>query len=96
LWLQKNDEFILRYCSTSPKVEPPGFCDSMRATFRRMISDPRPLQSLFAGNAAREYSRDATTGQWTLDGGERESPACEEISKHNKEWGVKDFKMAFN
>ena len=100
---------------------------------------------------AREYSRDATTGQWTLDGGrclfffwktrhiffasltvdtrqteinmtfslltlwqiiarhffsisnlktlgleERESPACEEISKHNKEWGVKDFKMAFN
>ena len=27
---------------------------------------------------------------------ERESPACEEISKHNKEWGVKDFRMAFN
>ena len=23
-----------RYCSTSPKVEPPGFCESMRATFR--------------------------------------------------------------
>ena len=76
-----------------------------------MISDPRPLQSLFAGNMvyiiiivivaiiaiiivshvmhinsinispnkpstmilttmqAREYSRDETTGQWTLDGG---------------------------
>ena len=32
----------------------------------------------------------------TLGSGERESPACEEISKHNKEWGVKDFKMAFN
>lgn len=96
LWLQKNDEFILRYCSTSPKVEPPGFCESMRATFRRMISDPRPLQSLFAGNLAREYSRDETTGQWTLDGGERESSACGDISQHNKEWGVKDFKMAFN
>ena len=162
----KNNSIYCRYCSTSPKVEPPGFCDSMRATFRfwkfsrfiwsliwqlgliwtglmmmammkstplctglmiscrRMISDPRPLQSLFAGNAvfifildfilffvqtwsrryllnnhlfwgkfriftfvlflrllflrvfwptynyqAREYSRDATTGQWTLDGG---------------------------
>jgi len=61
-----------------------------------MISDPRPLQSLFAGNMAREYSRDETTGQWTLDGGERETPACEDISQHNKEWGVKDFKMAFN
>ena len=64
-----------------------------------MISDPKPLQSLFAGNMvyiiiiapmlinimnispnqpltiklttiqAREYSRDETTGQWTLDGG---------------------------
>ena len=28
--------------------------------------------------------------------GERESSACEDISQHNKEWGVKDFKMAFN
>ena len=102
-----------------------NFCDLMRETFRRMISDPRPLQSLFAGNMvviiitmiiiiasiinhhhprwssfspiswiypklnhqqeywqhyevstkvistiqAREYSRDETTGQWTLDGG---------------------------
>ena len=89
----KNNSIYCRYCSTSPKVEPPGFCESMRATFRfwkfsrfiwsliwqlgliwtglmmmalmkstplctglmiscrRMISDPRPLQSLFAGNA---------------------------------------------
>merc|ERR1719369_2297462 len=34
LWLQRTDEFILRYCSTSPKVEPPSFCDNMRANFR--------------------------------------------------------------
>ena len=27
-----------------------NFCDLMWPTFRRMISDPRPLQSLFAGN----------------------------------------------
>ena len=91
--MEKNNSIYCRYCSTSPKVEPPGFCESMRATFRfwkfsrfiwsliwqlgliwtglmmmammkstplctglmiscrRMISDPRPLQSLFAGNA---------------------------------------------
>ena len=32
--MEKNSSIYCRYCSTSPKVEPPGFCDSMRATFR--------------------------------------------------------------
>lgn len=95
LWLQKTDEFILRYCSTSPKVEPPSFCEHMRGNFRRMISDPQPLQSLFSGNRPREYSRDELTGQWTLDGGKRDSEG-EGIARHNKEWGVKDFRMSLN
>ena len=29
-WLQQSDETILKYCSTSPTVEPPSFCDNMR------------------------------------------------------------------
>jgi len=94
LWLQRTDEFILRYCSTSPKVEPPSFCDHMRANFRRMISDPEPLKSLFAGNKTREYSRDEITGQWMLDGGEREINN-DGIARHNREWGVQDFRMSF-
>lgn len=95
LWLQRTDEFILRYCSTSPKVEPPSFCDNMRANFRRMVSDPQPLKSIFSGNRCREYSRDPETGRWVLDGGEREAET-DGIAYHNTEWGVKDFRMSFN
>jgi len=97
LWLQKTDQFILKYCSTSPQVEPPSFCAAMRATFRRMVSDPQPMKTVFAGNKAREYSRDETTGEWALDGGERVGEGTsEDFSLHNKEWGVKDFRMSFN
>ena len=56
LWLKKADSFILRYCSTSPAVEPPHFCDQMRSKFRRMISDPAP-DTVFPGGRARVYSR---------------------------------------
>ena len=30
LWLRRADSFILRYCSTSPLVEPPDFCENIR------------------------------------------------------------------
>lgn len=56
LWLKKADSFILRYCSTSPAVEPPHFCDQMRSKFRRMISDPAP-DTVFPGGRARVYTR---------------------------------------
>jgi len=96
LWLQRTDEFILKYCSTSPKVEPPSFCDNMRANFRRMVSDPQPMVTLFGGNRAREYSRDQITGRWVLDSRGEKPEESDGISKHNLEWGVKDFRMSFN
>ena len=55
-----------QYCSTSPAVEPPHFCDHMRSKFRRMISDPAP-DTLFPGGRARLYTRNAITGQWILE-----------------------------
>jgi len=96
LWLQKTDEFLLRYCSTSPKVEPPNFCDHIRANFRRMISDPQPMKTLFVGNQPRIYARNSLTGQWLMENetsheGEKE----DDFKQHNKEWGVKDFRMSF-
>ena len=30
LWLKRADSFLLRYCSTSPLVEPPDFCENIR------------------------------------------------------------------
>ena len=57
---------IPQYCSTSPAVEPPHFCDHMRSKFRRMISDPAP-DTLFPGGRPRLYTRNAITGQWILE-----------------------------
>ena len=67
LWLKKADSFILKYCSTSPLVEPPNFCEDMRSKFRRMISDPRPMETLFPGGQPRVYKRNVITGQWILE-----------------------------
>ena len=47
---------LVQYCSTSPAVEPPHFCEHMRAKLRRMISDPAP-DTLFPGARARVYTR---------------------------------------
>jgi len=65
-WLQQTDQFILSHLSTSPLVEPPDFCDNIRKTFLRMISDPRPLETLFPGGRSRRYNREPTTGLWKL------------------------------
>lgn len=66
LWLQATDEFLLNKCSTSPLVEPPDFCEQLRKTFRRMLTDPKPLESIFKGRRAREYERDPASGEWRL------------------------------
>jgi len=65
-WLEQPDEIILKYCSTSPLVEPPTFCDSMRAMFRRMLSDPDPMKTLFMNGKSRRYQKDPSSGDWTL------------------------------
>merc|ERR1719154_792008 len=67
IWLRKADSFILKYCSTSPLVEPPDFCENIRAKFRRMISDPSPMETLFPGGQPRVYKRNVITGQWILE-----------------------------
>jgi len=63
-WIEQSDEFLLTYCSTSPKVEPPTFCDMIRAQFQRMITDPNPLETLFRGGVSRAYHRDELSGLW--------------------------------
>eukprot|EP00092_Neocalanus_flemingeri_P071761 GFUD01088222.1.p1 GENE.GFUD01088222.1~~GFUD01088222.1.p1 ORF type:complete len:338 (+),score=87.59 GFUD01088222.1:223-1236(+) len=95
LWLKKADSFILKYCSTSPLVEPPDFCEHIRANFRRMISDPRPMESLFPGGRNRVYERNEITGQWILEL-EGISENGSKISSESKPWGVNDFRMQFN
>jgi len=64
LWIQQSDAFILKHCSTSPMVEPPTFCDHMRANFKRMITDPKPLDTIFPGGKSRQYKREKETGKW--------------------------------
>jgi len=65
-WLEQPDEIILKYCSTSPLVEPPTFCDSMRAMFRRMLSDPDATKTLFLNGKSRRYQKDVSSGDWIL------------------------------
>jgi len=92
LWLKKADSFILKYCSTSPLVEPPDFCEQIRAGFRRMISDPKPLETLFPGGRSRVYSRNEITGQWILEMEEQ----TEDMKNNSSSWGANDFRMQFN
>ena len=37
LWLDQSDKFILQHLSTSPAVEPPHFCDSVRYLNQRIL-----------------------------------------------------------
>ena len=95
LWLKKADSFILKYCSTSPLVEPPDFCEHIRANFRRMISDPRPMDTLFPGGRSRVYKRHEITGQWILEMDDS-SDASSNSACDMKPWGANDFRMQFN
>jgi len=95
LWLKKADSFILKYCSTSPAVEPPHFCENMRSKFRRMISDPRPMDTLFPGGQPRVYSRNAITGQWILEMSSTESSG-DQNSNEDSFWSSTDLRIQFN
>ena len=92
LWLKKADSFILKYCSTSPLVEPPEFCEHIRANFRRMISDPQPMETLFPGGRSRVYKRHEITGQWILE----LEDAPDAGNTCTQPWGANDFRMQFN
>jgi len=93
LWLRKADSFILKYCSTSPKVEPPDFCENMRSKFRRMISDPKPMDTIFPGGRPRLYTRNAITGQWIL---EMVGDEPSEDPNSNSLWSSADLRIQFN
>ena len=81
---------LVQYCSTSPAVEPPHFCDHMRAKLRRMISDPAP-DTLFPGARARVYTRNAITGQWILEMGDTEAD-----TSSGGMWAGADLRIQFN
>lgn len=64
LWLEQNDEFILRHLSTSPEVEPPHFAMQVRATLKYIHDNQFPAVTVFRDNRPRYYRRDETTGCW--------------------------------
>lgn len=65
LWLEQNDEFILRHLSTSPDVEPPHFVEEIRATLKYIREHPFPAVTVFGDNRPHFYRRDEHTGLWT-------------------------------
>ena len=96
MWLQRTDSFILSHCSTSPLVEPPHFCENIRAVLRRMISDPQPKVTLFSGGRSRVYTLSDITGLWVLEGGNMTGSGTENYKiPQTKHWGVNDFMMCF-
>lgn len=61
-----DDNFILKYLSTSPLVEPQHFADHVRDTFEFILRYPRPLEQLFPENKSLVYSLDGQ-GCWQLE-----------------------------
>ncbi|XP_066159261.1 protein N-terminal asparagine amidohydrolase-like [Euwallacea fornicatus] len=65
LWLQQDDEFILRHRSTSPDVEPAHFVEEMRETLKYIRDHPFPAVTIFGDNRPHYFRRDEHTGLWT-------------------------------
>ncbi|KAL1497945.1 hypothetical protein ABEB36_008825 [Hypothenemus hampei] len=65
LWLEQNDEFILRHLSTSPDVEPPHFVEERRAALAYVREHPFPAVTVFGDNQPHFFRRDEQTGLWT-------------------------------
>ena len=42
------------------------FVTFFRAMFRRMLSDPDPMKTLFMNGKSRRYQKDPSSGDWTL------------------------------
>ena len=94
-WLSKSDSYLLRTLSTSPSAEPPHFCQAVRATLRRRMRNPRPLETLFPGGQARLYTLDRRTGHWRLVGPDLADTQSQRSHYKQKTWGFREFKMAF-
>lgn len=64
-YLKLPDEVLLRNFSTSPKVEPPHFCQELRKVFKVFVDHPRPHETLFPGNKPKTYAI-SPAGAWEL------------------------------
>ena len=65
IYLKLPDEVLLRNFSTSPKVEPPRFCEELRQVFKVFVEHPRPSESLFTGNKPKKYTINPS-GVWEV------------------------------
>lgn len=55
VYLQLPDDLLLRNFSTSPKVEPPEFCQDLRKVFKIFVDHPNPQETLFPGKKSKKY-----------------------------------------
>ncbi|KAG2455672.1 NTAN1 amidohydrolase, partial [Polypterus senegalus] len=62
VWLEQDDQTILKHMSTSPLVEPPHFVTHMKATIQFLLENPR-AETLFPGGQSHVYKRSAH-GSW--------------------------------
>lgn len=65
IYLKLPDEVLLRNFSTSPKVEPPHFCQELRKVFKVFVDHPRPHETLFPNDKPKTYSINPS-GVWEL------------------------------
>ena len=94
-WCRKSDSYLLAALSTSPSAEPAHFCQAVRATLRRMMRNPRPLETLFPGARPRVYQLERRTGAWRLEGPDLADTTSLHSNNKPKTWGFREFKMAF-
>lgn len=64
-YLQFPDDLLLRNFSTSPKVEPPHFCQDLRKVFQLFVDHPNPQKTLFPDNRPKKYVINSS-GMWEL------------------------------
>ncbi|XP_042214492.1 protein N-terminal asparagine amidohydrolase-like isoform X1 [Homarus americanus] len=62
---QLSDDLLLRNFSTSPKVEPPRFCQDLRKVFQVFVDHPNPEATLFLGKKSKKYVMNSN-GLWEL------------------------------
>lgn len=63
-FLAAPDEVILQNLSTSPHCEPPDFVANTKATLRHILSNPKPLKTVFPGGNCRVYKYQVGTDVW--------------------------------
>ena len=60
------DAFLLKNMSTSPKVEPPDFCSSMRRATKMILDHPEPMRTVFIGGKAKTFVYSENEKKWIL------------------------------